>query len=84
MLLKRFAFWLPVLAVVNYIFELIVNPIKDVGLAVDPLLSFILMNMGNITYDHENFKLLFPGFLIHFSLWLLYGVLIDKFIKQLI
>ncbi|MEC1177063.1 hypothetical protein P9B03_01085 [Metasolibacillus meyeri] len=83
-LFKRFAFWLPLLAVVNYIYELIVNPIIEAGLAVDPLLGFLLRKMGNIAYDYENFKLLLPGFLLHFFLWLLYGIVIDKFIKQLI
>ncbi|WP_107841604.1 hypothetical protein [Metasolibacillus meyeri] len=83
-LFKRFAFWLPLLAVVHYIHELILNPITDAALAVDPLLSFLLMKMGHIAYDYENFKLLLPGFLLHFFLWLLYGIVIDKFIKQLI
>lgn len=81
--LKRFAFWLPLLACLNYVFELTVNPIKDI-LLTDPLLQRSLRMMGDIGYDSDQYQLLFPGFLVHFFLWFVYGRMIDWFVKQLI
>lgn len=85
MLLKRFAFWLPILAVVHYIFELVWNPVKDIVFAFDPLLAKILwmFNIHGFLYDSEHFKILFPGFLLHLLLWLIYGLIIDYIIKFL-
>lgn len=84
-LLKRFSFWLPLLALIHYINELIYNPIKDIVFAIDPLLNFLLTTLNNsgFLYDYENHKILFPGFLFHFCLWLIYGVVIDYFIHVL-
>ncbi|WOV83696.1 hypothetical protein PGH26_12530 [Sporosarcina jeotgali] len=84
-LLKRFAFWLPVMAVIHYIFELLWNPVKDMIFAFDPLLAkiFGLLDSNGFLYDNEHFKILFPGFLVHFFLWLIYGVIIDYIIKVL-
>lgn len=78
-LFKRFSFWLPVLAVIYYIGELLFNPYKDIIFGLDLLLGkiFSTLNDHGFLYDNEHFKILFPGFLIHFFLWFLYGVLID-------
>ena len=81
-LFKRFAFWLPILAVIHYMYELIVNPIKDIVLAIDPLLGFLITLFDGVVYDDKLFKLLFPGFLLHFSLWLTYGLIIDRIVKK--
>lgn len=84
-LLKRFSFWLPLLSLIHYINELIYNPIKDIVFAIDPLLNFSLtiLNNSGFLYDYENYEFLFPGFLLHFCLWLIYGVVIDYFIRVL-
>lgn len=34
-MLKRFAFWLPLLAVLNYIFILVAKPVKHIVLGID-------------------------------------------------
>jgi len=82
-LLKRFAFWLPVMAIVHYIFELLWNPVKDIVFAFDLLLAIIsgVLNSHGFLYDHEHHKILFPGFLVHFFLWLIYGTIIDYIIN---
>ncbi len=69
----------------NYLFELMYNPVKDMVFAIDPLLNFLLnmLNSNEFFYDYGNFKILFPGFLLHFCLWLIYGVIIDYIIKVL-
>ncbi|MGF9979184.1 hypothetical protein ABE042_22630 [Viridibacillus arvi] len=81
--LKRFAFWLPVITVIHYILELLWNPIKDIVFAIDPLLAkiFGVLNSQGFLYDGEHFKILFPGFLVHFFLWLIYGLIIDYIIN---
>ena len=81
-LFKRFGFWLPLLTVVNYIYELLFNPIKDIVLAIDPVLSYLFSLFGGTMYDYENHTILFYGFLLHFILWFLYGMIIDRFIKN--
>lgn len=82
---KRFSFWLPILAVIHYIFELLYNPVKDIIFALDPLLGkiFWALNIKGFLYDSENFKILFPGFLVHLSVWFIYGLIIDYIIKVL-
>ena len=82
-LFKRFAFWLPIFAVVHYMYELFCNPIKDIVLAIDPLLSYLFTLFDGVVYDYENFKILFPGFLLHVLLWLIYGFIIDRIAKKL-
>ncbi|MFC5603750.1 hypothetical protein [Sporosarcina koreensis] len=84
-LLKRFAFWLPVIAIIHYIFELLWNPVKDIVFAFDPLLVKIFgaLNSNGYLYDNEHLKILFPGFLVHFILWLIYGAIIDYIINVL-
>ena len=82
-LFKRFAFWLPILAVIYYMYELIVNPIKDIVLTIDPLLGFLFTLFDGVVYDNAHFKLLFPGFLLHFFLWLAYGLIIDRIVKKI-
>jgi len=83
-LFKRFAFWLPLFAVINYIIEILVNPFKDIVLGIDILLGFLFRTFGDLVYDSQNFKILLPGFLLHFFLWLLYGLVIDYFIRKLL
>lgn len=80
-LLRRWAFWLPLLAVINYIYELLYRPIKHLVLALDPLLALLFKLFDNIVYDADSYKILFPGFLIHFLLLLTYGWIIDCLIK---
>jgi len=80
-LFKRFAFWLPLLSVINYIYELLFNPIKDMVGAIDLLLGILFNKFGDVVYDYENHKILFLGFLLHFFLWLIYGIIIDYIIK---
>lgn len=82
-LLKRFSFWFPALAVINYLIELLWNPVKDMVFAFDPLLAKIFgaLNSYGFLYDNEHFKILFPGFLVHFFLWLIYGIVIDYIIN---
>ncbi|MCG7334875.1 hypothetical protein MHZ95_06270 [Sporosarcina sp. ACRSM] len=82
-LLKRFAFWLPVLTVIHYMFEVLWNPVKDIVFAFDPLLAkiFWMLNSGGFLYDDEHFKILFLGFLVHFLLWFIYGLIIDYMIN---
>ena len=82
-LFKRFVFWLPLLTVVHYIYELLFNPIKDIVLAIDPVLSYLFRLFGGTMYDYENYSILFYGFLLHFILWFIYGFIIDRFIKNL-
>ncbi|WP_342511931.1 hypothetical protein MKY34_15035 [Sporosarcina sp. FSL K6-1522] len=84
-LLKRFSFWLPAMAIIHYIFELLWNPVKDIVFAFDPLLAgiFGVLNSHGFLYDNEHFKILFPGFLVHFFLWLIYGAVIDYIINVL-
>lgn len=83
-LLKRFAFWLPLLTIIHYIYELTINPVKDIVFAFDPILSFLFNMLSNVTYDVEQNKILIPGFLIHFFLWLIYGLIIDSFIRKIV
>lgn len=80
-LIKCFAFWLPILAIVNYIYELIFHPIKDIVLAIDPLLGFLFNVFDGVVY--ENYNILFLGFLLHFFLWFVYGVILDCIVKKL-
>lgn len=82
-LLKRFAFWLPLFSVINYIIELLFNPFKDIVLGIDLLLGLLFTTFGDLVYDDQNFKILLPGFLLHFFLWLLYGLIIDYIIRTL-
>ena len=82
-LFKRFTFWLPFLSVIHYIYEMVFNPIKDIVLAIDPLLGFLFNLFNGAVYDYENHLILFPGFLVHFVLWLLYGLIIDWILKNL-
>lgn len=84
-LLKRFSFWLPVLAVIHYLFELLYNPVKDIVFALDPLLGkiFWTLNMDGILYDSEHSKILFLGLLVHLFVWFIYGLIIDYVIHVL-
>lgn len=81
---KRFAFWLPLLAIIYYIYELTVNPIKDLIFAIDPLLTILVKVLGHIAYDYENSKILIPGFLVHFFLWLIYGIILDYILPKVV
>ncbi|SKA89957.1 hypothetical protein SAMN04244570_0909 [Sporosarcina newyorkensis] len=83
--LKRFSFWLPVLAVIHYIIELLYNPVKDIIFALDPLLgkTFWALNIHDFLYDSEHSKILFPGLLVHLFVWLIYGIIIDYIFKLL-
>ena len=79
---KRFAFWLPFLSVIHFIYEMLFNPIKDIVLAIDPLLGFLFKLFNGFVYNYESHLILFPGFLLHFVLWLLYGFIIDCILKN--
>lgn len=81
-LFKRFSFWLPALAVLNYVIELIWNPYKEIVFGIDLLLAelFWTLNRQGMLYNNEQFKILFPGFLLHFFLWLIYGLVIGAMI----
>ncbi len=51
---------------------------------MDPILIYLINKLGSSLYNYEEFKLLLPGFLLHFFLWLLYGIAIDNVIKNVL
>lgn len=76
-ILKKFLFWLPFLSLVLIVFEIIVQPIKHIWMAIDPIYAYLYLVLL------EDFHSLTYALILHFILAIIYGFVLDRFIEKL-